>query len=152
MKRLLALAAFLLVIAPAFAQAARCTVSASPIAFGLYAPFSASPTDSTGTLTISCRGRVRTYTVTLGAGLNSGGRFANRSLSSGSARLSYQLYSDAARTTVWGDGTGGTDTLSGSCLGRTCSPGTLTVYARLPALQTAAPGSYSDNVTVTIIY
>ena len=99
----------LLTLAPVAARAA-CTVSANLLAFGVYPPFSGTPTDSTGEVRVQCSsGFTGLYTIALNAGLNSGGSFANRQMASGANRLSYQLYRDAARTSVWGDGTGGTE-------------------------------------------
>jgi hypothetical protein len=45
--------AALMVLAPATAQSA-CTVSASGVAFGVYNPLSATSTNATGTVTLSC--------------------------------------------------------------------------------------------------
>src|SRR5712691_6094979 len=93
--------AALVLLAPAMARAA-CTVTANPVAFGVYLPFSATPTDSTGSVQVNCIGSFNSpFTIALNAGLHSGGSFANRRMISGGSFLSYQLYSDAARTTVW---------------------------------------------------
>ena len=151
----LAILAFLL---PAAAQAATCTVSATGIAFGTYIPSNASPTDRTGTVTVTCSAALQTvnYTVALNAGLNSGGSFANRRMKNGTSLLSYQIYSNSARTTVWGNGTGGSSTVSGSfnCLvACTNTKRNHTAYGRLPALQwTASPGAHSDTITVTVTF
>ena len=157
MRRLLLLAvlAFLL---PATAQAATCTVSATAISFGTYIPSTASPTDRTGTVTVTCSAVLQTvnYTIALNQGLNSGGSFANRRMKSGTSFLSYQIYNNSTRTTVWGDGTGGTTTVSGSfncTVSCTNAKQSKTAYGRLPALQwTAAPGVHSDTITVTITF
>lgn len=145
----------LLILTPAVGQAASCTASATGIAFGTYVPSSTS--NSTGTVTISCSsvmgGGGVNYTIALNAGVNSGGSFSNRRMSSGSSYLSYQLYTDAAYSQVWGDGTGGTSTVSGTCSGSmgSCSS-SKTVYGRIPAPQNPSPGSYSDTITVTVTY
>jgi spore coat protein U-like protein len=79
-----------------------------------------------------------------------GGTFAGRRMSSGGAHLSYQLFSTASRSTVWGDGTAGTVTVSGDC-----PPGcetSYTVYGRIPTKQPAAPGTYIDTIVVTVTF
>jgi spore coat protein U-like protein len=148
-KRALGLAALIL-IAPAAARAASCTVTANPVAFGVYLPFSATPANSTGSVMLNCRSFYGTYTIALNAGLHGGGSFSNRRMSSGGSFLSYQLYTDAAHTMVWGDGTSGSVIVSAYCYGSCTS--TQSVYGRLPALQVAAPGSYADTTTVTVSY
>jgi spore coat protein U-like protein len=71
-------------------------------------------------------------------------------MSNGASNLTYQLYSDAARTMIWGDGTAGTVTVSA----HVASNGTQnnTVYGRIPALQGVRPGAYTDTITVTVTY
>lgn len=137
---------------------AACTVSASGIAFGTYPPFSTTPTNATGTVTVSCSGLLGlliSYTIALNAGVNSGGSFSNRRINSGSSYLSYQLYTNATYSQVWGDGTGGTSTVSGICLitllGIPCTS-TNTIYGQIPALQAPSPGAYTDTITVTVTY
>ena len=73
----------------------------------------------------------------------------NMKLASGSDLLSYNLYFDAARTQVWGDGTGGTVIWS-TAGGHNPSP-SHTVFGKIPANQTSVSvGSYSDTVTMTL--
>lgn len=49
---------------------------------------------------------------------------------------------------VWGDGSGGTATVSGAL----ALPGAIdhTVYGRLPARQNVGAGAYTDTLTVTL--
>ena len=157
MRRLL-LCTLLAFMLPAAAHAATCTVSATAISFGTYIPSTPGPTDNTGSVSVSCSAVLQTvnYTVALNKGLNSGGSFANRRMKNGTSFLSYQIYTTAARTTVWGDGTGGTSTVSGSFnCGVACTniKRNHTTYGRLPASQwTASPGAHSDTITVTITF
>ncbi|HEV2303422.1 MAG TPA: spore coat U domain-containing protein [Stellaceae bacterium] len=151
MRRLLALAA-LVVFLPAAAQAARCTVTATGIAFGIYVPFSSTAGTSAGTISVQCMGLNGIYTIALNAGINGGGNFSNRRMSNGVSYLGYQIYTDAAHTIVWGDGSGGTVTVSATCTPGICS-NSYTTYGRIPGTQiTATPGSYSDVTTVTVTY
>jgi spore coat protein U-like protein len=126
---------------------AQCVITAVPVNFGVYQPFSASPIDSTGSITIRCR-LSGPYSISLNAGL--AGDFADRHMSHAGSRLVYQLYTSPARRVVWGDGTGGSATVSGFCSGY-CS-NDQPIYGRIPARQSVAPGTYTDTVTVTVIF
>ncbi|WP_165838761.1 Csu type fimbrial protein [Roseicella frigidaeris] len=139
---------------PAAAQV--CTVSTAGTAFGVYDPFAAAPTDSVGSVTVQCQAAVAigiSYSVALGPGGSGNG--AARLLRSGDSSLGYQLYSDAARTQVWGDGTGGGRAVSGLLLltlGRLSLLNSLPVYGRIAARQNVAAGSYVDTIQVLLTY
>jgi len=126
------------------------TVIAGDLAFGNYAPLSALVTDSTSTVTIQARlilGGAPTaisYTVGLGTGA---GTVAQRKMTSGANELNYNLYTDAARGTVWGGGSvsGSTSAITGNA--------SHTVYGRIPASQTTVvPGTYADTIVVTVTF
>jgi spore coat protein U-like protein len=129
-----------------------CTVSGALLNFGnsLDPLSAATPVDSTSALTVQCTNSTP-YAVSLSAGANAGGatNFASRAIKHGSSTLGYQLYLDASRSTVWGDGTSSSSTQSGTGSGSNQS---LTIYGRLPSLSGAVPGTYTDTVTVTITY
>jgi len=156
--RALALLVLLAYTAPAVQASllVSCTTSASGVAFGSYAPFSASPTDSAGTVTVTCTpflvGLLVSYTIALSTG--NGGSYASRAMSNGLSPLQYQLYTDPARTTVWGDGSAGTATISDGYTIALLAPVTrnYTVYGRIPALQPVSPGTYVDTIMVTVAY
>ena len=134
-----------------------CSVSATPVVFGTYDPISSSPTDSDGSVLFTCGGLVGgvvTYEVTLNKGMNST-TFSPRRMSSGVNLLDYDLYTSSAHSSVWGDGTGGSQKISSSVtilvLGGTTR--TLVVYGRIPGSQTTVrAGTYSDAVLVTVTY
>lgn len=136
------LAAVLFTVAPQ-AWAVTCTVSSPGVSFGSYNTFSAVNLDITGTVTVTCTSATPA-TISLSTGA---GTYAARKMTSGARILNYNLYTNAARTTVWGDGTAGTST--GASNGTNV---TRTVYGRIPALQNAFVGSYSDAIIVTIVY
>ena len=129
-----------------------CSVSGSSLNFGsAIDPLAAStPLDATSTVTVVCSNSTP-YAVALNAGTNAGGNanFNARALKSGSDTLAYQLYTDAGRSTVWGDGTSSSSTRTGTGSGSSQS---LTIYGRLPSLANVVPGNYTDTVTVTITY
>lgn len=125
---------------------ASCTVTAGPLAFGMYTSVSA--VDATATILASCTNGTP-YTIGLDAGLGTGATVSSRRMSGpGADLLTYVLYSNAGRTTVWGN-TIGTDTVAGTGNGLTNAH---VVYGRILASQYVATGGYSDTVTVTISY
>jgi spore coat protein U-like protein len=83
------------------------------------------------------------------------GSYAPRAMTNGSSLLTYNLYTDATRTVVWGDGAGGTSVVSIKyALAR---PGdtqtdTWTVYGRVGARQVVSTGTYLDTITVTLVF
>jgi spore coat protein U-like protein len=145
--RAAAVAAVLLLL-PAMARAATCTVSVTPVAFGVYPPFSGAPTTSTGTTTVHCVAGAANVVIALSTG--GGGAYASRRMSNGASNLTYQLYSDAARTMIWGNGTAGTVTVSAHVANNGAQNNT--VYGQIPALQGVRPGAYTDTITVTVTY
>lgn len=125
---------------------ANCFVSATAINFGAVADLN-STIDATGTITVQCT-FLETYYIELNAGLGSGATVNNRLMTGSGGTVSYGLYSNSSRTLVWGD-TWLVNTVSDIGTG---SDQNFTVYARVPAQATPTPGTYSDTITVTIIY
>jgi spore coat protein U-like protein len=125
--------------------AAGCTVSTTGLNFGTYDVFSALNDDITATINVDCANGTP-YSI----GLSSGsGTFASRTLTTIGSALAYNLYLDPTHLTIWGDGTGGTGTVSGTGIG--ANIGT-PVYGRIPPGQNVAVGSYSDLITVTVTF
>lgn len=122
-----------------------CTISATAIDFGAYDTVGANataPADQTGTVTLRCT-RGTNYSVALGQGDNfSGGR--RMRLGASGEYLSYQLYSDAGRTSVWD----GAAPVSGTAANR--SAFNLTVFGRVPAAQDVIEGAYLDTISATV--
>jgi spore coat protein U-like protein len=131
-----------------------CTIAAAPtIAFTGYAPATANLTaalNSTGTIAVTCTaGAVAEIDMSAGAnGTHAVG--TTRAMSGTGGFLSYELYSDAPRSTVWGvgAGTGGvTETAAPSA-----AAVDYTIYGQVPGGQTAALAGtdYADTVLVTV--
>jgi len=137
------------------AQAQACIASATPVAFGLYDPKASSPNDITGSVSVTCQATVAllvAYTVKLNGG--AGGNIAARKMIISGSQLTYQIYTDATRTTIWGDGSGGTAYHVGGYLLSVLVPvtQTYTAYGRIPALQNVYAGSYQDTLTILVTY
>jgi spore coat protein U-like protein len=141
--------------------AADCSITAISLNFGNYDPAITAADDSIGTVSVTCRyvplGATRVnYRVTISNGMN-GTSPTTRQLGAGSAHMNYNVFADPARSQVWGTGTGGTVIASGAM---TIGPGngngtrtfTHTVYGRIPQLQDAVPGTYTDTLVVTLTY
>lgn len=129
--------------------AANCTVSATAVTFGNYDPLAAAPLNGNGDITVTCNGR-GTFTVALSTGQS--GSYAPRYMTGGSGggdRLGYNLYTDAAHTIVFGDGTEGTETESKNFKNNTSH---LTVHGQIPAMENIAAGNYSDTILVTVTF
>jgi len=126
-----------------------CTVSATDLAFGTYDP-NTGDLDGTSTITASCT-ESTTYDIGLDTGQNAAEASGTTRAMAGDATtgyLSYELYSDSGRTTVWGD-TVGTDTVSGTA---SAADDDHTVYGQIPGGQFVPADSYTDTIAVTITY
>lgn len=128
---------------------AKCTAGTGAMAFGNYDPLVANKSAAlsvTGSVVLSCTRGAPNVTVTLDNGQN--GTHANgttRAMVSGSTYLSYELYTSAARSTVWNS------TNSVTYASTSMASGTLPVYGQIPGGQNVpAAASYSDSVTVTV--
>lgn len=133
----------LILSAAATPARAQCSIwSVTDVTFGTYDVFAPAPLDSVGRVIVRCS-TPHWVRIELSRGLAP--TFNPRTMGDGAARLNYNLYLDAARSVVWGDGTGGTDVFRDH--GR--SPSAF-IYGRVPPLQDAAIGAYSDQITLVI--
>jgi spore coat protein U-like protein len=123
------------------AGAVSCSMGIVNVVFGTYNTLSASSLDGAGSVSVTC-----TVSSSFQVALSKGhGSFAARQLQSGANVLYYNLYTDALRSLIWGDGTVGTTLVSGSG-----TAATYTVYGRIPGGQNLPAGSYGDSITVTL--
>jgi spore coat protein U-like protein len=129
--------------------AAQCNVSAANLSFGTVNPVS-SQVDATTALTVNCT-KNSAYTVGLDAGVTAGATIAQRLMANGANTMQYNLYTNAARSSIWGNTVG--SWVSGSGAGLAIAQ-TLTVYGRVASGQSnLAVGNYQENtITVTVTY
>lgn len=136
-------------VAKAQRGAMSCSILASVgPSFGAYDTLSTTPTDSVGRVDFRCQsvGAAAIVAIELG-GSHGGGR---RAMKNRGDRLEYELYLDAARSQVWGDGTRGTVRyLARPPEGLTVS---LPIYGRIPPRQLVRIGAYSDQIHLTFQY
>ena len=134
-----------------------CVITAVDVAFGRFDPQNTAPTDSQGSVTYVCgthegsrlrsvRTPVKGVRVEISSG--SSGSY-DRAMNAGGARLRYNLYLDAARQVVWGNGSGGTQVLLHDSP-KNGQSYTVPIYARIYPQQDAMAGVYADNLVVTI--
>jgi len=164
LQRLMLFVGLTLCVAPTAHAAHTCTISVGTLNFGTY---SGAQVNSSSTMTVSCTltaGIFETvnYTATLSTGAS--GTYAQRrltNLSLPSDTLPYNLYLGtvpaALNTNVWGDGTGGTVTASGTftliVIFGPVGTANYTVAGAIPALAAVpAAGTYNDTIVATMTF
>jgi spore coat protein U-like protein len=131
-----------------------CSVSSGGVAFGTYDSIGSQVRDTNATITVECSGTVGAavnYTIALASG---GGTISDRRVTYSTTHLSYNLYTDASRNQIWGDGTSGSTTVGDSyTLDAPVVSRNYTVYGRVAAGQSGAiAGSYTDSVQMVLNY
>lgn len=136
--------------------ATTCSGSGSSMSLGIYPSYSSTPVDAVGAVLVTCsrQGGPPETTVTVGIGPSqASGTVAQRQLrqTGGGDLLSYNLYREAARLSVWGH-TPGVDTVSQTIRLSNKSSGTLSfnIFSRIAARQDVRAGAYADAVIVTV--
>jgi spore coat protein U-like protein len=128
---------------PVSAAGSNCSVSAGTFPFGSYDRTSSAPLDVTGTINVLCSPS-GAHTVKLSRG---GSASYARRMANAANLLNYNLYTDRARATILGDGTGGTAFISGNT-----NIASYLIFGRIPALQNVPNGNYLDTIVMTITY
>jgi spore coat protein U-like protein len=129
---------------------ANCTVSTLPVAFGNVDVTSGQAVQGTGSISVTCTSGTA-WTAAANAGAGTGADLSTRKMANGANLLNYSLYTDSARTLIWGDGVAGATATFGDT--GTGTAQTKTVYGLIPAAQTGVPaGAYADTVQVTVTY
>jgi spore coat protein U-like protein len=136
-------------VRPARAAGTNCqVVNVVPIVFGNYVAGQAHPVDAVGELDVTCNANL-TIQVTFSRGLSS--RLNPRTMTTPlGGSLAYNIFEDAAGTTVWGDGTGGSRIYSAMAL--MGQPLRLPVFGRIYPLQGTPPGVYHDTVQILVVF
>jgi len=115
--------------------------SVGAMAFGAYTGIAVT---SSATLNYTCSNALPVQ-ISFDKGVN-GASTAARLMKNAASTLSYQLYSDSARTTVWDDTTNKVPVTG------TGASATQTIYGQIPAGQYPTAGAYTDTVTITLTY
>lgn len=141
MKRELLIGAAVL-FCGAGAARANCSWTVGSLAFGAYNVFTASPNDSVANITSNCNSN----NVQISIAHGNAPSFSPRQLKSGANVLQYNLYRDAGRTQIWGDGSGVTFIYTNSNYNSTTVP----IYGRIFMQQAKPAGAYTDTMVVSI--
>lgn len=131
-----------------------CSVGTTAVPFGSYITTSATPKTANGNVAVTCSALViytASYVISLAKGNST--TYTPRFMNLLGVHLNYNLYTTAAFTSIWGDATGGTVTVSDSytSIGLSTTRN-YTVFGRVPALQPVGPGTYTDSVLVSVTY
>lgn len=114
-------------------------ISVTPLAFGNYDVYSATALDSAGTISYNCPPpAVPSVTIDLGLSFGNGRR---RMSSAAGDFLEYEVYVNAARTTVWSSSTAVSVPQGNN--------GSVPFYGRIFPLQDVSVGAYTDTLVVT---
>lgn len=147
------------------AEAARagatCSIATTGVSFGVYDISLVGPNDSSGNITVTCSyvapgaATAVNFEASLSAGAS--GSYTPRQMASGPGRLDYNLFLDAARSSIWGDGLSGTGIATGELrvgpgVGNGTRSAQLPLYGRVPAQQAVPMGTYSDTIVVTLTF
>lgn len=129
---------------------ATCKVDASALAFpgATSTAIAAGNIDATGDVAVTCT-TGSPYTVALNVGAGTGATLAIRKMTSAALTLNYSVYTSAARTTVWGDGTLTSQTVAGTGSGASQQ---IPAYGRIFSGQVVQAATYTDTVNVTVSY
>ena len=141
------IATSVVLLQPESARAA-CSLGGAAVAFGAYDSLSLQPFDTIGSLVFQCNRKDHNVMITLSRG--SGTSYASRRMVNGSQQLFYNLYRDAGRTIIWGDGSGGTQAFFISNPQPNNQDISVPIFGRIPPAQNVGVGSYSDTITVTL--
>jgi spore coat protein U-like protein len=147
LARLIVLAASFAAVPQIAFAAAKCDFNShSGVSFGAYNVLDPNPNiNGVGSITIHCQGGPNgPIDVSLSAGHSHS--YGARVMTSGRNSLDYNLYTNTARTVVWGDGSGGSHTQTASKNGET----TLSIFGKIPAAQDVGVGVYSDDITAIV--
>jgi spore coat protein U-like protein len=99
--------------------------------------------DAAATFNVRCTQNVG-YAISLDNGQNASGGTSRMTDGNGNF-VTYELYQDSGRTTLWDT----TNTVSGTGTGVDQS---YTIYGRVPPQATPPAGNYADTVTITVTY
>lgn len=124
-----------------------CTVTAADLNFGNATGLLASANhDGTSSVGVTCVSGTL-YKIGLDNGLHASGN-TRRMMGPGGNLVRYELYSNLAHTTRWGNNPT-VDTVNKTGNG---SAQSTTVYGRVPTQTTPKAGTYTDTVTVSVTY
>lgn len=121
-----------------------CTISTTDLDFGVKGVLSSAITGQSS-IGVTCT-QGAAWSIVLDGG-QTGNTAARRMASTAGDTVAYDLYRDAARSSLWGTTTTSQATGTGTGVAQA-----LPVYGNVPVQSTPKPGAYSDRVVATIRY
>lgn len=129
-----------------------CSVATTAVAFGTYVPTTLKTAN--GNVAVTCSALVlftASYVISMAKGNSA--TYTPRFMNMAGVHLNYNLYTTGAFTSIWGDATGGTVTVSDSYTAIALSvTRNYTVFGRITAAQFVNTGTYTDAVLVSVTY
>ena len=120
-----------------------CTLNGGTLSFGEYTTGQVDDLDAEGTISFSnCSGTL-TFELDGGQAQNIDGR----RMTNGGQQLNYQIYRNAARNSVWGQGGNAQQIVL-----VVPQSGTVDVYGRIAGGQNVSSGDYTDIVNITLTF
>ncbi|KQY52686.1 spore coat protein U domain-containing protein [Lysobacter sp. Root494] len=129
---------------------ADCTLDIPNVSFGTVTRLT-SPINAITNATVTCTSGAP-WTLAMNAGSTPGNTYASRRMGlggGGPGTVQYQIYRDPGPANVWGNGTMGTVTRTGTGAG---TPQSIPIYLQVPTQGPQAEGTYSDTVTATLTF
>lgn len=127
-----------------------CTIETRPLSFGNYDPEANANVDAVAQVIYTCNNHANKIRIEMETG--TANQFSPRYMfTSATERLAYNIYLDATRQTIWGQGLFGTDVYyeNNPPNGTTVI---LPAYGRIPARENPVPGLYVDVLTVRVLF
>lgn len=135
------------------AAAISCNINSEALAFRIYDDSDPAPTDSIGSVDVQCTNMdVNTNTANVALGLSAGanGTISDRKMAGNGHLLRYGVFSDAARSSSWGQGMDAVQQSSGPLGPNQSKLLHYTLFGRIPAQQNQPPGTYFDQLVLTV--
>lgn len=130
-----------------------CSASVTNMTFGSYDPLSGTAKSANASVAVDCSSLLPLLgSIDISLSPGSSGVATTRTMKKGTDALSYNVYRDAALTSILGNGSGGTTLLTRTLNGLLFYSSTSTLYGQIPARQWVAPGSYSDSLILTVTF
>jgi spore coat protein U-like protein len=137
MRRFALMLLLMLAFGACRAAALPCSLSVSTLNFGTY---NDTLLNGTANGTVTCTNGSDTWDILMNTGAGAGATETTRYMTGpNGVELAYKLFTNAARTTNWGDTTGNELTGAGTT--------NVTVYGQVTAGQIVPPGTYTDTMT-----
>jgi spore coat protein U-like protein len=137
-----------------------CTIETRPLSFGNYDPLAGTDVDAIGQIIYLCSngnsGNASSANATPKAirielDQGSSQSFEKREMVGPGERLGYNIYLDATRQTIWGNGTQGTEVYFDAHPPNKTAV-TVPAFGRIFRLQDVDAGSYADVIGVRILF